>query len=84
MLSLVTASLGGAVLQRWRSSKGRECCSVNIKPLNGMAPVITTYMFHHAEHLPDTLLLFMKLFEDDASDMVAISLEQQLRILALS
>jgi len=57
---------------------------VNIKPLNGMAPVITTYMLHHAEHLPDTVLPFMKLFEDDASDMVAISLEQQLRVLALS
>lgn len=63
----------GTVLQRWRSSKGRECCSVNIKPLNGMAPVITTYRLHHAEHLPDTVLPFMKLLEDDAPDMVAMS-----------
>lgn len=72
MLSLVTAGLGVG-FATLAQLKGHESSSVVVKPLNGMAPVITTYMLHHAEHLPDTVLPFMKLLEDDAPDMLAMS-----------
>lgn len=72
MLSLVTAGLGvGFATQA--QLRGHESSTVVIKPLNGMVPVITTYMLHHADHLPDTVLPFMKLLEDDAPDLCAVS-----------
>lgn len=68
MLSLVKAGLGvGFATQA--QLRGHDNHEVVIRPLDGMAPVITTHMLHHAEHLPDTVLPFMKLLEDDEPDL---------------
>lgn len=67
MLTLVASGLGigfGSMAQL----RGREHAEVVIKPLTGQAPVITTYMLHHAHMLPDAVLPFMKLLEDDMPD----------------
>lgn len=74
MLSLVRAGLGiGFATQA--QLRGHDGSDVVVRPLDGFAPVITTYMVHHAEHLPDTVLPFMKLLEDDEPDVLqAISL----------
>ncbi|WP_022955710.1 LysR family transcriptional regulator [Perlucidibaca piscinae] len=68
MMSLVKAGIGiGFATQA--QLRGHDTAEVVIKPLGGFAPVITTYMLHHAQHLPDTVLPFMKLLEDDEPEM---------------
>lgn len=69
MLSLVKAGLGvGFATQA--QLRGHDNPEVVVRTLDGMAPVITTHMLHHAEHLPDTVLPFMKLLEDDEPDLL--------------
>ena len=48
---------------------GHGHSDVVTKPLTGCSPVITTYMLHHAQEIPTTILPFMKLLEDDMPEL---------------
>lgn len=64
MMTLVASGLGiGFASMAQICGHGHD--DIVIKSLTGHSPVITTYMLHHAQEIPDTVLPFMKLLEGD-------------------
>ena len=70
MMTLVASGLGiGFASMAQLCGHGRN--EVVIKSLAGQAPTITTYMLHNAQFIPDAVMPFMKLLEDDAPAQLA-------------